>query len=124
VKPGETETFEHVPLSPATEADMQIYKDIASSYHKSRIKNDLFNACKDLIAYCDKHPPMGDSLWSVQRIRAAINEVEGAAPPAQTPPPRLTDGQIESIAATPCAIPGTYVHTFARAIESAVRAQF
>ncbi len=28
---------------------------------------------------------MGDSLWSVQRIRAAINEVEGAAPPAQTP---------------------------------------
>jgi hypothetical protein len=86
LKPGgENETLEHVPPSPATETDMRIYKDIAAGYHKSRKKNDLFNACKDLIAYCDNHPPMGDSLWSVQRIRAAINEVEGAAPPAQTP---------------------------------------
>lgn len=54
-------------------------------------------------------------------LRAALAEY--TAPPAQTPPPRLTDEQIKSIAATLCAIPGTYVHALARAIESAVRKQ-
>jgi hypothetical protein len=44
-------------------------------------------------------------------------------PPAQTPP-RLTDGLIKSIASTPCAIPGSYIHAFARAIEADVRKQF
>ena len=38
-----------------------------------------------------------------------------------TPPQRkpLTDEQIAEIAATPAAIPGSYVHSFARAIEAA-----
>lgn len=31
----------------------------------------------------------------------------------------LTDEQIAEIAATPCAVAGSYVHTFARAIEAA-----
>jgi hypothetical protein len=38
-----------------------------------------------------------------------------------TPPPRkpLTDEEIAKIASTPCAVVGSYVHTFARAIEAA-----
>lgn len=33
----------------------------------------------------------------------------------------LTDEEINTIAATPAAIPGSYVHSFARAIEAALR---
>lgn len=40
---------------------------------------DMLEACKALIDYCDKHPPMGDSLWSVQLIRKAIKKAGGAA---------------------------------------------
>lgn len=40
---------------------------------------DLVQACKDLVAYLDKHPPMGDSLWSVQQIRAALKKAEWQA---------------------------------------------
>ena len=44
--------------------------------------------------------------------------LEHTAPqPAKREP--LTDGQIAEIAATPCAVVGSYVHTFARAIEAA-----
>jgi len=39
-----------------------------------------------------------------------------AAPPQRKP---LTDEEIAEIAATPAAIPGSYVHSFARAIEAA-----
>lgn len=42
-------------------------------------RDELVSACKLLIDYCDKHPPMGDSLWSVQLIRAAIKKAEGCA---------------------------------------------
>lgn len=35
----------------------------------------------------------------------------------------LTDEQIANIASTPCAVVGSYVHTFARAIESAACAE-
>lgn len=38
---------------------------------------DLLEACQALIAYCDKNPPMGDSLWSVRQIRAAIAKATG-----------------------------------------------
>lgn len=38
---------------------------------------EMYEACKALIAYCDTNPPMGDSLWSVQQIRAAIAKAEG-----------------------------------------------
>lgn len=41
---------------------------------------DLLEACQELIAYCDKNPPMGDSLWSVQKIRAAIIKATGTTP--------------------------------------------
>ena len=36
------------------------------------IAPELFEACQLLIAHCDKYPPMGDSIWSVQLIRKAI----------------------------------------------------
>ena len=42
--------------------------------------------------------------------------------PLYTRPQRrdpLTDDQIMQLAATPCAVPGSYAHTLARAIESA-----
>ena len=35
----------------------------------------------------------------------------------------LSDADIARIAATPCAVAGSYVHTFARAIEAEVRKQ-
>lgn len=38
---------------------------------------ELLEACQALIAYCDKNPPMGDSLWSVRQIRAAIAKATG-----------------------------------------------
>lgn len=44
---------------------------------------DLLDACQALIAYCDKNPPMGDSLWSVRQIRAAIAKATGE--PCATP---------------------------------------
>lgn len=50
----------------------------------SEIASDLYEACKALIAYCDKNPPMGESLWSVQLIRAAIAKAEGKLGAADT----------------------------------------
>lgn len=35
----------------------------------------------------------------------------------------LSDADIVRIAATPCAVAGSYVHTFARAVEAEVRAR-
>lgn len=35
----------------------------------------------------------------------------------------LSDADIVRIAATPCAVAGSYVHTFARAVETEVRKQ-
>ena len=46
----------------------------------------------------------------------AIALYEAPQPAKRVP---LTDGQIAEIAATPCAVVGSYVHTFARAIEAA-----
>ena len=43
------------------------------------------------------------------------------SPPASKPWVGLTDEQIAEIAATPCAVAGSYVHTFARAIEAKLR---
>lgn len=40
------------------------------------------------------------------------------SPPASKPWVGLTEEQIAEIAATPCAVAGSYVHTFARAIEA------
>lgn len=42
-------------------------------------RDELLEACKMLIDHCDKHPPMGDSLWSVQLIRSAIKNAEGGS---------------------------------------------
>lgn len=44
-----------------------------------------------------------------------------AAQPA--PAQRLSDARIAEIASTPCAVVGSYVHTFARAIEAAILAK-
>lgn len=53
-----------------------------SAPHKNLIEAapDFYNACKALIDYCDKNPPMGDSLWCVQQIRAALKKADGEAP--------------------------------------------
>lgn len=46
---------------------------------------ELLSACKALIAFCDKTtPPMGDSLWSIRRIRAAVAKLECDAVNAET----------------------------------------
>ena len=46
---------------------------------------------------------------------------EFRASPASKPWVGLTDEQIAEIASTPCAVAGSYVHTFARAIEAKLR---
>ena len=49
-----------------------------SEIYRLREQNaELLEACKLLIAYCDKNSPMGDSLWSIQQIRAAIKKADG-----------------------------------------------
>jgi hypothetical protein len=63
--------------------------------------------------YSDKQPNRefaGDAWerWQTQPLYTS--------PPQRQP---LTDEQIAEIAATPAAIPGSYVHSFARAIEAA-----
>lgn len=32
----------------------------------------LVDACRNLVAYLDKNPPMGDSIWSIQQIRGIL----------------------------------------------------
>jgi len=40
---------------------------------------DLLEACAAIVAWCDKNPPMGDSLWCIQQARAAVKlATEGA----------------------------------------------
>lgn len=46
-----------------------------------------------------------------------------SAQPAAQPVQRLSDERIAEIAATPCAVPGSYAHAFARAIEAALQPQ-
>lgn len=36
---------------------------------------ELVSACRDLIAFLDKNPPMGESIWAIQRIRTALRAV-------------------------------------------------
>jgi hypothetical protein len=60
-----------------------------------------------------------------QRVYSPTTPTCFTCPPkvvtTSTPPKRepLSDEEIAEIAATPAAIPGSYVHSFARAIEAA-----
>jgi len=58
-----------------------------------------------------------------ERIKNACirSDIPNGTPLYTSPQPSkpLTDEQIAEIAATPCAVAGSYVHTFARAIEAA-----
>lgn len=36
-------------------------------------RDTLLKPCQDLIAYLDKNPPMGDSIWAVRQIREAVS---------------------------------------------------
>lgn len=42
--------------------------------------SDLIAACRNLIGHCDKNAPMGDSLYCVQEIRAALKSAAPVAP--------------------------------------------
>jgi hypothetical protein len=52
----------------------------------------------------------------VGKHKLYTQQYEYIAPPQRKP---LTDEEIAKIASTPCAVVGSYVHTFARAIEAA-----
>lgn len=82
--------------------------------HESKVRTALEAALK---------PGEPDKVAALQSIVDSNTGFKrNTAPPAQTPvPPRLTTEQIES-----CIPKGTCfaTHAFARAIESAVRAQF
>lgn len=65
-----------------------------------------------------------DNLWDSRKILRDYDN--GLGEPLYTAPPQrewqgLTDEEIVEIAATPAAIPGAYVHCFARAIEAKLR---
>lgn len=54
---------------------LQMGDEAAANLNLLATARDLLTACQALIAHCDKNPPMGDSLWSVQQIRAAVKKV-------------------------------------------------
>ena len=61
-----------------------------------------------------------------ERLNSYTHRVCGFALPLYTTPPQrpwqgLTGEEINTIAATPAAIPGSYVHSFARAIEAKLK---
>lgn len=65
---------------------------------------------------------MKDKYKSLYEVTGQIEDVATFLVPIRDLPPQrkpLTDEQITEIAATPAAIPGSYVHSFARAIEAA-----
>ncbi len=37
---------------------------------------DFADACRDLVDFLDKNPPMGESIWAIQRIRAALGAIQ------------------------------------------------
>jgi hypothetical protein len=39
------------------------------------LMDELVPACRDLIDFLDKNPPMGESIWAIQRIRKALRSV-------------------------------------------------
>lgn len=64
--------------------------------------------------HCKNAPSTGTKLYTAppQRDEAPAKAVEWQG---------LTDEEINTIAATPAAIPGSYVHSFARAIEAKLK---
>lgn len=67
-----------------------------------------------------KHGP--HLVWKPEYMDAMSADMGAVAIPLYTTPPHrkpLTDEEIAKIASTPCAVVGSYVHTFARAIEAA-----
>lgn len=42
---------------------------------------ELLEACKRLVAWCDKNPPAGESLYFVQLAREAIAKATNQSPP-------------------------------------------
>lgn len=49
-----------------------LYTRLAPTVSSSAAPSGLVAACRELIAYVDKNPPMADSLWCVQKIRTAL----------------------------------------------------
>ena len=59
-------------------------------------------------------------FWAAKEVATLIGDAPWDSLPSASPKSQpLTDDQIVSIAATPVAIPGSYVHAVARAIEAA-----
>lgn len=75
----------------------------------------------DVIACTTLHATIEGSRKSYERdaVRKAIEVIRAQAAPQGPALAPLTDEQIATIASTPCAVVGSYVHTFARAIEAA-----
>lgn len=60
------------------------------------------------------------AAWYMTQLRNALARLASTLPP-QREWQGLTDEEINTIAATPAAIPGSYVHSFARAIEAKLK---
>jgi len=75
-----------------------------------------------IIDECHVYPESADEKAFAQRLLAAIlHPKSGYTAPPQREWQGLTDEEINTIAATPAAIPGSYVHSFARAIEAKLK---
>jgi hypothetical protein len=86
-----------------------------------QIAADAAEALGQAIEQAEQAQPVA-WMWKDGTITADPDRADGTWTPLYTAPPQrkpLTDEEISKIASTPCAVVGSYVHTFARAIEAA-----
>lgn len=87
-------------------------------------RDGMLAKCRDAFGLPERGTPaddhfcmaMTDPGYVADYVAIRAKELEAQAQPAREP---LTDERIAEIASTPCAVVGSYVHTFARAIERA-----
>ena len=111
-------------------------RDIAVQFaHTQQLRQRIAEVVLDALAEHEKEqepvawrtwwPKMGGGYaWAYGNAPALEDNLKNE--PFYTAPPQrewqgLTDEEINTIAATPAAIPGSYVHSFARAIEAKLK---
>ena len=85
---------------------------------KANVAEQTITTIKEALAKPDQEPV----AWMNDMGTHIDLNVSGRGIPLYTTPPQrkpLTDEEIAKIASTPAAVVGSYVHTFARAIEAA-----
>lgn len=72
----------------------QLRQHAANCVNEANRHTVLLKPCQNLIAYLDKHPPMGESIWAVRQIREAVAAIVG---PVQKVPENCGSGHCSCI---------------------------